>query len=320
VSSDLGVCLAAFADRGLDDALGHAARLGLRSIDLPTDSVFALAAGVVGGDGGEGLKAMLDRHGIAVACVSNSRDTQLLLGPHGPHTDGISPGDAAAKRAHGERAALASIRAAATLGAPLVRIMPGCPDHSRWLRWPRSDVSWADNVDAAVEVLTPLAIEAGRLGVRLCIEPHVKQVAYDAPSTVEVLRGVRAGGGDVGVCFDAANLAAIHHDPVAVLDALGEVPACVHVKDVEVSSGGVAPEGPGWVAYGPHPPVRFRVLGWGRVDWPAVLARLTTLGYAGPLLIEHEDVLVEPVQGVAVARDRLSDMVATGAGPGVPWW
>jgi sugar phosphate isomerase/epimerase len=319
VRPETGVCLAAFADRDLATALGLVTDLGLHLVDLPTDSPFVLAEGLDATGATDALQALLADHEVQVACVSNSRDAQLILGPHGPHTDGICPGGDDAKRAHGMEAARRTIRLAAGIGAPLARIMPGCPDHSRWLRWPASEVSWADNVAAAVDALTPLAAEAERLGVRLCIEPHVKQVAYDAPSTRSVLDGVRSRGHDLGLCLDPANLAAIHHDPVAVLDALGEVPACVHVKDVERSTGGPVPQGPGWVGYGPHPPVRFRTLGWGGVDWRAVATRLVEVGYRGPLLIEHEDVVIDPVAGVAQARDRLADLVPT-PGPGVAWW
>ena len=188
---EIGVCLAAFADRPFDDALDAVAGLELSVIDLPTDSVFTLTRSRPADDE---VRRRLDDRGIRVGCVSNSRDTQLLLGPHGPHTDGVARGDAAAKADHARTAAVAAIELAASLGAPVVRLMLGCPDHARWLRWSGSEVSWEDNVRAFVEVAAPLARLARDHGVQLCIEPHVKQVAFDAPSARACLDGVRGRG------------------------------------------------------------------------------------------------------------------------------
>ena len=70
-----------------------------------------------------------------MACVSNSRDAQLLLGPHGPHTDPVWPGSAVEKREHALQCALGAIRLAERLGTPVVRLLVGCPDFARGLLW-----------------------------------------------------------------------------------------------------------------------------------------------------------------------------------------
>ncbi len=313
---EIGVCLAAFADRSFDDALAAAAELDISLIDLPTDSVFALGRSR---PPDEVARRRLDDLGIRVGCVSNSRDAQLLLGPHGPHTDGVMKGTNQAKIDHARAAALDAIHLAATLGATQVRLMFGCPDYGRWLRWPGSQAGWDDNVAAFVAVAAPLARDAHDLGVQLCIEPHVKQVAYDAPSLAACIEGVRAAGSELGFCFDPANVAALGFDPVDFLSAITAVPACVHAKDVERSTSALPPPGPGWVRYGPQPAIRFRSVPWGQLDWPALLEQLDSLGFRGPVFIEHEDLLVDREQGIAGAR-RFLESLATGTGPESSWW
>jgi len=311
-----GVCLAAFADRSFEDAVAAVAGLELSIIDLPTDSVFALGrsrppdAEVAG---------RLADAGIRVACVSNSRDTQLLLGPHGPHTDGVIRGSASTKADHARAAAHHAIGLAAAVGAPYVRLMLGCPDFGRWLRWPGSDISWSDNVAAFVDAALPLARAATDAGVTLCVEPHVKQVAFDAPSLLACLDGVRAGGADLGVCFDPANVAALGFDPVDFLTAIAIVPVCLHAKDVERSTGAIDPAGPGWVRYGPQPAIRFRAVPWGQLDWPGILSQLQQSGFDGPVLIEHEDLLVDRELGIAGAS-RFLGALRAGDQPGRAWW
>jgi sugar phosphate isomerase/epimerase len=313
---EIGLCLAAFADRPFDDALDAVAALGISVIDLPTDSLFAVSRSRPAADV---VAAQLAHRGIRVGCVSNSRDAQLVLGPHGPHTDAVARGGPAAKADHGRGAAVDAIELAGALGAPMARLMLGCPDNGRWRRWPGSEVGWQDNVDAFVEAAVPLARTATDLGVALCIEPHVKQVAFDAASVLACIEGVRRAGATIGLCFDPANLAALGFDPVEVLRAIASVPACVHAKDLERSDAAVAPPGPGWVRYGPQPAIRFRAVPWGQLDWPAILSHLHEIDFAAPIFIEHEDLLVDPELGIAGAR-RYLEAHRLGGRPGPAWW
>ncbi len=342
---EVGVCLAAFADLPLAEALARVRDLDLALVDLPTDSVFEVRPeatfGPLAADRDVvGLRQMLDRFGVRVACVSNSRDAQLVLGPHGPHTDRVEVRAAEDKQSHGRRHALDAIRLAGALEVPLVRLMLGCPDFGRWLTWSGSEVSWDDNVEVFLAEAAPLAAAAREEGVALCIEPHAKQVAYDVRSTRACVDGLRAGGSSVGICFDPANVAALRYDPVSFLAALGEAPRCVHAKDVELATSVLVPEGAGWVSYGPQPALRFRSVPFGQLDWRQILTALAAVGFTGPLLIEHEDLVTDRMAGIAAAAEHLgwiqtsesrpapaaeTQMVGAGpaAGPAAvstPWW
>ena len=284
---------------------------------MPTDSVFACSR--TRPAAAEEVRDRVDAAGVRVGCVSNSRDAQLLLGPHGPHTDGVWRGSPDEKVEHARRAAREAIALAGAIGAPHVRLLLGCPDYARWLRWTGSDVGWDDNIDAFVQAATPLAREAAEQGVLLCIEPHVKQVAFDAGSLLACVDGVRRAGEDLGVCFDPANVAALGYDPVELLRSTGLVPVAVHVKDVERSSSSLVPDGAGWVRYGPQPAIRFRSAPWGELEWPRLLTHLRETGFGGQLLIEHEDVVIDREQGIAGTR-RLLESLRMGDRPGPAWW
>jgi sugar phosphate isomerase/epimerase len=345
MTPEVGVCLAAFADLPLTEALARVRGLDMTLVDLPTDSVFEVrpeaTLGPLGHDGDvSALRQILDRFGVRVACVSNSRDTQLVLGPHGPHTDRVEVRAAEDKQTHGRRHALDAIRLAGALEVPLVRLLLGCPDFARWLTWSGSAVTWDDNVDAFLSEAAPLAAAAEKEGVTLCIEPHPKQVAYDVRSTRACVDGLRAAGASVGICFDPANVAALRYDPSSFLAALGEAPMCVHAKDVELATSVLVPEEPGWISYGPQPALRFRSVPFGELDWRQILAALAEAGFTGPILIEHEDLVTARTVGIAAAAEHLAairtadppparatppHMVATGpagrpAPMPEPWW
>jgi sugar phosphate isomerase/epimerase len=314
-----GLCLAAFGGGGLDAALAAAGALGRPPLDLPTDSTLGLA---------DPLRCLREPayrdelagrlDGFEVTCVSNSRDAQLLLGPYGPHTDPVATGDPAAKRAHALACATGTIRLAERLGAPAVRLQPGCPDFARWLSWWGSDVSWQDNVDAFREHAAPLLAAARAAGVRLLLEPHPKQVVYDRASA-ELLLAATADWSDVlALCVDPANLAATGHDPVDGVRGWGDRLAAVHAKDLQRSAGGRV-SGPGWSRYGPQPPIRFRALGLGELDWPLIVATLQDEAYDGIVYVEHEDVLLPREQGLRRSLDRLAAMLPAGPAEGRTW-
>ncbi|OPC80045.1 hypothetical protein B4N89_02950 [Embleya scabrispora] len=313
----LGICLAALAPFGLAGALAVARDVGVGVVDLPVDRGFALvdAARLEDPRHQRDVRERCAAAGVAIGCVSNSRDTQLVLGPHGPHTDAVLAGSAEAKRAFGVRAALGTVRFAAGVGAPLVRLMLGVPDLARWLSWSGSEVSWQDNVDAWVHAARPVLELADTLGVRVVIEPHPKQVAYDPAST----RALLSGASGVHLCVDPANLAAIGYDPVACVRGWGRRLAAVHAKDLQRWSDTEPPRGAGWSRYGPGPAIRFRALGAGALPWPAIVAALLDDDYRGVIYVEHEDALLPTEQGLANSLTLLRALIPAGVAPGRTW-
>jgi len=319
---DIGLCAAAFGDQRLETALGSIRASGLSIIDLPTDSTLRLLPGVAALEDPKfpaRLTRALERHEITVGCLSNSRDTQLLLGPHGPHTDPVREGSPAVKRAHALRYARATIALAATIGVPQVRLYFGCPDFARWLTWGTAEVSWEDNLGAFAEAAAPLLSECRAAGLQLCVEPHPKQVVFDVASTRRGLELLEEYADVLRVCLDPANIATLGYDPLDSIPGWGPALGAVHVKDLETWSGPDRPTAPGWVAYGPQPPIRFRCLGRGGLPWPSMIDALLEEGYTGVIYIEHEDVLLPRDQSIALAAKRLMELLPAAPAEGRTW-
>ncbi|HEX4727170.1 MAG TPA: sugar phosphate isomerase/epimerase [Jatrophihabitans sp.] len=323
VRTPVGLCLAAFGDLGLPAALRVAAEVGAEVVDLPTDSTFGLvdplSADGPGPRSTQRVAALLADSGLTVHCVSNSRDTQLLLGPHTCATDPILAGTAEQKRAHGLTAALGTVALASALGAPYARLQLGCPDFGGWLTWSGSPVSWQRNIDELVERVDPVLQAATELGVVVVLEPHPKQVLYDPLSTRAVLAALSRWPGRVQLCLDPANLAAVGYDPMMVVRGWQAELAMVHVKDLQIWSGADSPVGPGWCRYGPGPPIRFRSLGLGELPWTRMLATVLDEGFTGPVYIEHEDAAFPREQSVRQATRRVREMLPAGPAEGRTW-
>ncbi|MCO5990985.1 sugar phosphate isomerase/epimerase, partial [Actinoallomurus spadix] len=319
---DIGLCLAAWGGSDLTTALHHAARIDAGTVDLPTDTTTGLLD-LTRWSHDPAYRAELRTAltGTHVGCVSNSRDTQLLLGPHGPHTDPVLHDTPQAKHDHALRHALDTIRLAADLGAPHARLMLGVPDLTRWLSWWHSTVTWDDNITTWCERAHPILTLAAEHGVTLLIEPHPKQVAYDPASTRRLLDAATRTEprATVRVCLDPANLAATGHDPVDAVQGWGTDLGAAHAKDLQRHTATRTPRGAGWSRYGPGPAIRFRALGHGELPWPAIIAALLDEDFHGVLYVEHEDALLPREQSVDVSARLLRDLLPQHTPQGRTW-
>lgn len=321
----LGLCLAAFGGTDLKAALAEAAGYGPLCLDLPTDTTLGLVdarrcfsdasyrdevATVLSGGTAQGQQ---------VTCVSNSRDVQLLLGPHGPHTDPVWPGSAVEKRLHAVQCARGAIRLAERIRAPGVRLLVGCPDFARWLSWWGSEVSWADNVDEFFGRAEPLLREAREAGVAVALEPHPKQIIYDRASADLLFSAGPEWADTLALCIDPANLAAMGYDAVDAVRGWRAPLVGVHAKDLQTWTGSGAPAGHGWSRYGPGPPIRFRALGLGVLNWSAIVSTLLDEGFTNVLYVEHEDVLLPRHQSITRGLSLLREVLPRTAAEGRTW-
>lgn len=316
----LGLCLAAWGRTDLDTAMRSAAELGADAVDLPTDSTASLvdvAQWARDPDHRQRLRAAT--RAVPVTCVSNSRDTQLLLGPHGPHTDPVFEGPVWAKRQHALDRAMDTVRIAADLGAPYARLMFGVPDHSRWLSWSGSEVGWEDNLAQWCERAEPVLALAADHGVTVLVEPHPKQTLYDPPSARALLEAVARTGRRVRLCVDPANLAAVGHHPVDAVRGWGPRLAAAHAKDLQLWTGSETPAGAGWSRYGPGPAIRFRALGAGDLPWPAIVSALQDEDFTGVLYVEHEDALLPRRQSAERSLRYLRELLPQSPPEGRTW-
>ncbi|MGC9399975.1 MAG: sugar phosphate isomerase/epimerase family protein [Anaerolineae bacterium] len=131
----------------------------------------------------------------------------------------------------------------------------------------------------------------GTLGLDFCFE-----TGQETPVTL--LRVIEDLGVDnLGINLDPANLLMYGKaNPVDALDVFGRYVAGVHAKDGDYPTNGreLGPE---------------KRLGEGRVDFPALVARLKALGYAGALTIEREITGPQQIADIQHAIDLLTPLL-----------
>ncbi|MEU5864483.1 sugar phosphate isomerase/epimerase family protein [Nonomuraea sp. NPDC047529] len=152
----------------------------------------------------------------------------------------------------------------------------------------RTDVDWADQLDATGDFLLALAPVLREHGVRLNVETH------EEITTFEILRLIdRVGDDVVGVCLDPANLAVRGELAGPAVERVAAYTHMTHLRDAILADAG---EGLS----------RFLMpIGQGMTDWPHLL---------GTLLRAQPDIDLV-VEGVGGTRAEMSLL------PGDPrWW
>jgi sugar phosphate isomerase/epimerase len=193
-----------------------------------------------------------------------------------------------------------TIDLASSLGVPTVVCMSGLPAarNDSVPNWITS--SWPpENVEVVAYQWDEVAI------------PYWKQLAAFASSTM--LRLIESAGEDVvGANLDPSHLMGMGADIPTVIRTLGESIFHVHAKDTRLNTVITARDG----LLTTHPMEKANLRAWnyvtlglghraGETFWADFVYTLRSVGYDGTMNIEHEDVLVNSVEGVTRAAEML---------------
>ena len=248
--------------------------------------------------------AKIADHGLSISAL-NCSGNPLFPGEEGHRQHAVT---------------LKTFRLARLLGVDRIVMMSGLPGgpgdaNPNWIvtDWPpecRSilQYQWDERVIPYWRDLVRVALESGIR--RICLELHGHQAVYN-PRTLERLRN--AVGDVVGANYDPSHPMWMGADPLAAVRALGEAIYYVHAKDTRIEP---IPAGiDGVLETRPASEVASRswnyvTLGFGHVEewWRQFCASLRMLGYDDVLSIEHEDSLIDPIEGVRKSVALLSNV------------
>ncbi len=288
----IGLFLALFHDRSLEEALCAAKAAGSEAVEIAT----------TGRHDDPNLAERAAGHGLEVSALSC-------------HGNPLHPDGAVA--AHADREFRRTVRLAAEIGVETVITFSGCPGESEHSRRPSWVVcSWPDDYPETLEWqwrerVVPYWLEAAEFardhGVRVAIEPHPGFVVFN---TQTMLRLRAAAGSSVGVNFDPSHLFWQQIDPIASVGALTGAIFHVHAKDTGFDEALLAVDGVLETRRGPRERAwNFRSIGDGHPVgfWRDLVAALRDAGYDGALSIEHEDPFRSPEDGLARAVATLRE-------------
>ena len=295
----------------IDEMLDVAAGLGVQCVEFPTGA-WSSAPHVQ-------LDRLLESEPARRELLARVHDRGLTISAltcNGNQLDPVSgpEHDAVTRK---------TIALAALLGVDRVVLMSGLPGgpgdkHANWIV-----VAWPPEAQAVLayqwdEVVIPywrdlVAHSEQHGGVKLCIELHGQQVVYNVPS---LLRLRDAAGPLVGANYDPSHLMWMGADPIVAIEALGEAIFHVHAKDTRLEPTRQALTSR--LENRPNAEAQARswnyvTLGYGNDEsfWRAFCLGLRRVGYDDVLSIEHEDMLMTPVEGVTKSVELLRRVMPT---------
>jgi sugar phosphate isomerase/epimerase len=311
----IGIFTVLFGEKPLEDVARYVSNLGYEAVELDAwkDSThFDLNACLKEAGYAKKLKSMLEGYGLQISALNNAMAGQLVLSSDDPATNSWTSYKEPNERVEfGMEEMRRTAQAAAELGVQVVTGFVGSQVWNSWYIWPPEH---EDIYNRGWEVF---AVRWGNImdtfkkyGIRFALEVHPREIAYNietAQKAVEVL-GDRP---EFGFNFDPSHLIWQLIDPVIFIKTFGKRIYHCHAKDGElqedeVHRSGVIPTG-GWMR--PDRGFRFRVPGWGDVNWHRVFTALASVGYDYVISYEHEDPVMSREDGCEKAIAYLKPLI-----------
>jgi len=129
-------------------------------------------------------------------------------------------------------------------------------------------------------------------GARAAIHNHGGHHALGNAQTLEWIFSLASGR--VGLCLDTAWALDAGHDPVAMAEQFGDRLFSVHVKDF---------------VFGRDRRPEDVVIGTGNLDLEGLIGALRKTGFSGPLVLEYEGDIEDPVPALATCVERLKPLL-----------
>ena len=177
------------------------------------------------------------------------------------------------------------------------------------------DKNAADNIPLFKETFAPIAKMAENKGLKIAFEnwagfwgrPPIKCINFgNGPYAWDMMFDA-VDSPALGLEFDPSHFVWQWMDYIAIAKMYGEKIFHVHLKDTEILEGKlseVGAYGDGWW--------RYRVPGYGIINWQDFISTLTELGFDGGCAIEHEDPIFSGprrVQGLKLGHNHLRPII-----------
>ncbi|MDD3362724.1 MAG: sugar phosphate isomerase/epimerase [Hespellia sp.] len=307
----LGFFTANFSEKPLEEVTKMVAGYGYETLEIPAyeGNGQLETKDVIKGNNASQIKKMVSSYGMSIQALSNHADSFLIMGPTGKDTDFIYKGTPEEKIKHGTESLIRTAQAANALEVPIVVGYPGVENWGRFFFFPYGE-GWSEYEEQFAERFTPILDKFQEYGVKFAIEIHPNSFVYDIHTAERALELVNHHPA-LGYNFDPANTLYLQIDPAVVIDRLQDRIFHVHAKDAELAKQNIAVGGSlmhGDMGALDHT-YRFRIPGWGQVEWKRLITELSMIGYQGSLSYEHEDVTMSRMDGVEKVAEFMKPLI-----------
>ncbi|KZL19404.1 Inosose dehydratase [Pseudovibrio axinellae] len=310
-----GIFLAQFAGDTapfdtLDNITQWAGSLGYGGVQVPVgDPQFIdLNKAATSRDYCDEVRGICSQNGVEITELSTHTLGQLIA-VHPAYDelfDAFAPdavkGNPQARRAWASEQMVLAAKAARNLGLDGTVSFTGSLAFPYLYPWPQRPEGL---IDSAFEELArrwrPILDVYENNGVDVGFEIHPGEDVFDGV-TFEMFLEKLNGHARCMINYDPSHFLLQQLDYLAFIDIYHERVSAFHVKDAEFRPSGRQGVYSGYQGWAERAG-RFRSLGDGQVDFPAIFSKLTQYGYEGWAVLEWECALKSPEQGAAEGAD-----------------
>ena len=282
------ICSAQFGDLPLNELCRLMHGIGYEGLELACQSHIDVDKVVSSTSYREEFQAVLNQYEMKIGAISAHLMGQCIGDRYDSRLDNFAPNKYAGKPEEIRKWAIDGMKTAAhaaqTLGVGIVTCFLGSPIWAFWYSFPQTTPQMVDDgFNRIKELWTPIFDEYDRCGVKLALEVHPTEIAFDYYSTKRLLETIDYRP-TLGINFDPSHLKWQGVDPQIFLHDFANRIYHVHMKDVKLS------KDPRTGILGSHIEFGdsrrgwdFVSLGHGDVDFDGIIRELNQIGYQGPL-------------------------------------
>ena len=302
-----------YGDMPLEELCKAAKEMGFEGLELSAAHVDVRRAATDPAYVAE-VKATLAKYDLGCWCMSHHLAGQCVLDAepdaYDSRLDGFVPaevaGDPKAIQAWAIEEMKYTARAAKAMGVGVVTFFMGSPIWKMWYSFPQTS---EEMVEAAYqrtkELWSPIFDEFDACGVKLALEVHPTEIAFDYWTTKKLLDTFEWRP-TLGINFDPSHLLWQGMDPAVFARDFIDRIYHVHAKDVKLNFDGRNGVLGSHITFGnTRRGWNFVSLGHGDVDFDAICRELNQGGYNGPISIEWEDSGMDRIYGATEACEYI---------------
>ena len=318
----IGIITILFNDWKLEKVLDYVSKLGYEAVEITAwRGSNHLDIDKILQGGATNFKKTIEKYGLILSGISNHLEGQLVLGPHNESTDAWFNGSAQEKINYGIKRMKKTAEVAAALDVPVVNGFIGAPNWGAWYIYPpENEKIFEKGFELFAERWGEILDVFAKYGVKFAHEVHPQEQAYNIETAQQILKAINEKK-EFGFNFDPSHLVWQGIDPVIFIKTFGQRIFHCHAKDGELVKENLATSGsiPTGSWQRQNRGFRFRVVGWGDVNWRRIITALTEVGYDYVLSYEHEDPVMSREDGCEKCIQFLKPLMIKAPLKNV-WW
>lgn len=303
------ICSGQFGDMPLEDLCRAMKEIGYDGFEFATQAHVSVDGIVNDPEYRRNWLKTLEKYDVRIGALSAHLTGQCVGDNWDPRLDNFAPGpvkgNPEAIRTWAIQDMKTTARAAEILGVKVVTCFLGSPIWAYWYSFPQTTPEMIEaGYQRIKELWSPIFDVYDACGVRLALEVHPTEIAFDYYSTQRLLETLEYRP-TLGINFDPSHLLWQGVDPAMFLHDFSKYVYHVHMKDVKLNQvdGRTGILG-SHIEFGDtRRRWNFVSLGHGNVDFDAIIRELNQMGYHGPLCVEWEDSGMERMAGAAEAYE-----------------